>query len=99
MNNLITPFHFQDFDIRVWDEDGVIFAVGRDIAAALGYDEPHKAIQRHCKGGMKRPIPTAGGTQEMLVITEGDIFTLIMIGRFEPAQTGDGGVKIQQFHQ
>ena len=77
MNNLVSAFQFQDFDIRIWEEEGLIYAVGRDIAAALGYQQPSHAVSRHCKGCMPRTLPTAGGMQEMQVITEGDIFALI----------------------
>ena len=49
---------------------------GSDVARALGYNEPHKAVARHCKGGMKRPTPTNGGIQQMLFIPEGDIYRL-----------------------
>lgn len=36
------------------DEDGTILFCGSDVAKALGYQEPHKAVRRHAKGGMKR---------------------------------------------
>lgn len=62
--------------IRTITEDSKTLFCGKDVAAALGYNEPHKAIARHCKGGTKRPIPTSGGIQEMLFIPEGDIYRL-----------------------
>ena len=39
----------QSFNIRVITIDGEPWFVARDIAAALGYAEPHKAVARHCK--------------------------------------------------
>ena len=62
--------------IRTFTEKGVTLFCGKDVAAALGYNEPHKAIARHCKGGIKRPTPTNGGEQEMIFIPEGDIYRL-----------------------
>lgn len=62
--------------VRTLEENGKILFCGSDVAKALGYKEPHKAISRHCKVGMKRPIPTRGGIQEMLFVSEGDIYRL-----------------------
>lgn len=76
MNELMI-FNNPEFgEIRTIEENGKVLFCGKDVATALGYNEPHKAIARHCKGGTKRPIPTDGGTQEMLVIPEGDIYRL-----------------------
>lgn len=33
------------------DEDGDPLLCGADVAKALGYNEPHKAVMRHAKGG------------------------------------------------
>ena len=63
-------------DIRTIEEEGKVLFCGSDVARALGYNEPHKAVARHCKGGMKRPTPTNGGIQQMLFIPEGDIYRL-----------------------
>ena len=63
-------------DIRTIEEEGKVLFCGSDVARALGYNEPHKAVARHCKGWMKRPTPTNGGIQQMLFIPEGDIYRL-----------------------
>lgn len=63
-------------EIRTIDEEGRVLFCGKDVAVALGYSIPHKAIQTHCKGVLKRNIPTNGGKQEMLFIPEGDIYRL-----------------------
>lgn len=75
--NELQIFNNPEFgEIRtITEEDRTLFC-GKDVAAALGYNEPHKAIARHCKGGLKRPIPTKGGQQEMIFIPEGDIYRL-----------------------
>ena len=44
--------------VRIIEEDGKPLFCGSDVAKALGYNEPHKAVARHAKGGMKRPILT-----------------------------------------
>ena len=68
------------------DENGKPLFCGSDVAKALGYNEPHKAVMRHAKGGMKRPIPTNGGTQEMLFIPEGDVYRLITRSKLPAAE-------------
>ena len=72
--------------VRVIDENGKPLFCGSDVAKALGYSEPHKAVMRHAKGGMKRPIPTNGGTQEMLFIPEGDVYRLITRSKLPAAE-------------
>lgn len=64
--------------VRIVYVDGKPYFAGSDIAKALGYAIPHKAIQSHCKGVLKRNIPTNGGCQDILIIPEGDIYRLIV---------------------
>lgn len=56
--------------------EGKVYFVASDIAKSLGYTNPSKAINDHCKGVTKRYIPTNGGDQQMNVIPEGDIYRL-----------------------
>lgn len=75
--NEIKIFENTEFgSVRTIEENGKVMFCGSDVAKALGYKEPHKAISRHCKGGMKRPTPTNGGLQETIFISEGDIYRL-----------------------
>jgi len=77
MNNLPQIFNNPKFgEIRTIEIEGKIYFVASDIAKALGYMNPSKAINDHCKGVTKRYIPTNGGNQEMNVIPEGDIYRL-----------------------
>lgn len=66
--------------------DGEPWFVARDIADVLGYTEPHKAIARHCKGGMDHPVPTDGGLQIHKVIPERDLYRLIMRSKLPAAE-------------
>ena len=51
MSNELTIFNNPEFgEIRTLTEDDKILFCGKDVAAALGYNEPHKAIARHCRG-------------------------------------------------
>ena len=87
MENEVLTFSNVEFGkIRTTEANGKPYFVGSDIAGALGYKEPHKAISRHCKGGIKRTIPTNGGNQEVIVIPEGDVYRLIIKSKLPSAE-------------
>ena len=76
MNELMI-FNNPEFGtIRTIDENGSVLFCGNDVAKALGYKSPKDAIAAHAKGAVKRRTLTDGGEQEMLFITEGDIYRL-----------------------
>lgn len=76
-------------DIRtIVDGDKVLFC-GNDVAKALGYDQPHKAIDRHCRYGMKCTVPhpqSKDKSIEMLFIPEGDVYRLISHSKLPSAE-------------
>ena len=73
-------------DLRTLEEDGKILFCGADVARALQYANPRKAINDHCKGVTKRDTLTAGGKQEMTFIPEGDVYRLICHSKMEKAE-------------
>ena len=77
MKNELTIFENPKFgQVRTIKEDGKILFCGSDVAKALGYKNPSKALSDHCKGVTKRYTPTPSGKQEMNFIPEGDIYRL-----------------------
>lgn len=78
--NELQIFNNPEFgEIRTIEEDGKVLFCGSDVARALGYAKPQNAIDRHCKGALKRGIPhpqSPNKTIEMLFIPEGDIYRL-----------------------
>jgi phage antirepressor YoqD-like protein len=64
--------------IRMVEIEDKPFAVGVDVARMLEYAKPSQAVIDHCKGIRKLGIPSDGGSQETNVITEGDIYRLIV---------------------
>lgn len=68
------------------DENGKVLFCGADIAGALGYSNPRKAILDHCKGVTKRDTPTNGGIQSISFITEGDVYRLITHSKLPTAE-------------
>lgn len=69
--------NWNGYEIRFIEKDGEWWAVGIDIAKALEYAIPHKAVKSHCKGVLTWNVPTSGGNQNVLIISEIDIYNLI----------------------
>ncbi|MHA2852864.1 BRO-N domain-containing protein [Paenibacillus lautus] len=59
--------------IRAIEVEGKSHFVDVDVARALMYSNPSKAVIDHCKGVSKLGIPSEGG-----VIPEGDVYRLIV---------------------
>ena len=77
MNELMI-FNNPEFgEIRTIEEDGKVLFCGSDVARALGYKNPTKAIADHCKGTVERRTnDSLGRQQNMKFIPEGDIYRL-----------------------
>ncbi len=102
MNDLTIFQSEQFGTVRTLDEEGKILFCGTDVASALGYSKTHNAITRHCKNPLMRRIevcaaPIQGITsphettkarkeQDMLFITEGDLYRLITHSRLPAAE-------------
>ena len=66
-----------------------VYFVGKDVASALGYSEPRKAVSRHVEedDGIKHPITDSlGRTQEMTVINESGLYSLVLSSKLESAK-------------
>lgn len=73
-------------EIRMTEIDGKPYFVATDVATALGYTNPRKAVNDHCKGVTKRDTPTSSGVQSMSYINEGDLYRLIMKSKLPSAE-------------
>jgi anti-repressor protein len=76
-------------EIRTREENGNILFCGSDVAKALGYDQPHKAVERHCRkdGGMFRTVTDSlGREQQAKFISEGDLYRLVANSKLPSAQ-------------
>lgn len=86
--NELTLFNNPEFgEIRTLETNGgkVLFC-GKDVAAALGYKDTRHAISANCKGGVKCPVLTNGGKQEMTFIPESDIYRLTFSSKLPNAE-------------
>lgn len=86
MNNLQIFTDVEFGQIRTTEESGNVLFCGSDIARALGYAIPSKAVNTHCKGVSKMEVPTNGGMQQMLFIPEGDLYRLIINSKLPSAE-------------
>lgn len=101
--NELQVFNSKEFgDIRTTEIDGKPYFVANDVARALGYSNPRKAILDHCKGVTKRDTPTSSGVQSMSYINEGDLYRLIMKSKLPSAEKFESWVMdevIPSIHQ
>ena len=85
--NELQIFNNPDFgEVRTLEENGKVLFCGSDVAKALGYAVPRKALFDHCKGVLKRNIPTSGGIQEMSFIPESDLYRLVFSSKLPNAE-------------
>lgn len=74
--------------VRTVEIDGQPWLVGKDVAAALGYAKPTDAIRKHVdpedKGISKTETPS--GEQEMLIINESGLYSLILSSKMPKAK-------------
>jgi len=83
----LIPFAFDSHAVRTLIVDDQPWFVGKDVALALGYTNPSKAMSDHCRGVTKRyPLQTKGGLQEMRLINEPDVFRLIVSSHLPEAE-------------
>ena len=83
----VIPFSFESREIRALLIDDEPWWVGKDVCQALGYANPSDAMKQHCKGVAKRyPLQTAGGMQEVRVLSEADVLRLIVNSNLPEAQ-------------
>ena len=87
MDNKIEVFKNEQFgEVRTILDGETLLFCGSDVARALGYARPNEAVARHAKGTLKQRILTNGGEQEMLFITEGDVYRLIVRSKLPAAE-------------
>lgn len=90
MEHNIQIFNNPEFgEIRTICEGDKVLFCGSDVAKSLGYDQPHKAIDRHCRYGTKRTIPHPQSPEksiEMLFIPESDVYRLVFGSKLPSAE-------------
>lgn len=88
--NELQIFNSEEFgEIRTVTIDNEPWFVGKDVATALGYNEPHKAMQRHVyeDDRMKYPVTdSTGRKQDAWITNESGLYALIFGSKLESAK-------------
>ena len=88
MNNLHIFSNEEFGNIRTLEVNGEPYFVGKDVAEILGYSNPRKAIIDHIdeedKGVTKCDTP--GGLQDLTIINESGLYSLIFSSKLEKAK-------------
>ena len=88
MNDL-TTFSSPEFgQVRTVEINGTPWLVGKDVALALGYKNPQRAIRDHVDTedqGVTKTV-TPSGEQEMLIINESGLYSLILSSKLPTAK-------------
>lgn len=94
MNNIamrnIELFKNESFgEIRTIVENGQVLFCGKDVASALEYTNPQKAIRDHCRRGTEQNVQhpqSPDKTIEMIFIPESDVYRLIVKSKLPQAE-------------
>lgn len=88
MDNALQVFSYEGAEVRTVMIDGEVWFVGKDVATVLGYQRTADAIREHVdeedKGVGK--IPTPGGIQDMVIINESGLYSLILSSQLPTAK-------------
>lgn len=87
--NEIRTFNNPEFgEMRTLTIDGAPWFVGRDVALVLGYSNTRDALNRHIDAEDKgvSEITTPSGTQEMTIINESGLYSLILSSKLPSAK-------------
>lgn len=86
--NELTNFDFEGAQIRALTIDEAPYFVGKDVATVLGYAKPTDATRKHVdpedRGISKMETP--GGTQEIVIINESGLYSLILGSKMPDAK-------------
>lgn len=83
----IEIFQNEEFgEIRTIEEEGKVLFCANDVAKALGYTNPNKAVNDHCRAITKCSTPISGKMQEINFIPEGDVYRLITHSKLPSAE-------------
>ena len=75
--------------VRIVEVSGEAWMVGKDVAEALGYAKAQNAIAAHVDEEDRKVAPiqgTPGGTQEMTIINESGLYSLVLSSKLPNAR-------------
>lgn len=87
--NEVQLFNFESHEVRSLLLNNEPWFVGKDVAEALGYSKARNAIANHIDSEDKKDAPiqgTLGGVQEMTVINESGLYSLVLSSKLPSAK-------------
>lgn len=87
-NYVTKEFLFNDQQVRTVVRDGEPWFVGKDVADILGYSDTAQAVRKHIDDEDKGVVEmtTPGGKQNMVVINESGLYSLILSSKLPTAK-------------
>ena len=85
----VQVFKNEEFEVRTVEINGEPWFVGKDVAEELGYAKARNAISTHVSEEDKKDAPiqgTLGGTQNMTIINESGLYSMIFGSKLESAR-------------
>ncbi|ELB47410.1 hypothetical protein OKE_03115 [Enterococcus faecium EnGen0043] len=89
MKKMNTPqiFNFEQNEVRTFLENDVPYFVANDVAKTLGYKNPSKATNDHCKKAIETwGNDSLGRRQKFKIIPESDVYRLIIKSNLPSAE-------------
>lgn len=89
MTNELSVFNFETNEVRTVMIDKEAWFVGKDVANALGYKKSRNALTTHVDTDDKKDAPIQGdlgGTQNMTLINESGVYSLIFGSKLDSAK-------------
>ena len=89
MSDILKFKHEMFGEIRTMtDEQGEPWFLGKDVAKALGYSDPQKAMKMHVDVGDKltRQIVVSGQNRNVIFINESGLYSLILSSKLPQAK-------------
>ena len=89
MNENLKIWNYKGSKFRSVEIDGEPYFVGEDAAVLLGYAKPRNAIMSHVDDEDKKDAPIQGGlggTQQMTIINESGLYSLILSSKIPTAK-------------
>ena len=74
-----------ELEVRAVEINGEGWLVGKDVAEVLGYSNTSDALKKHVDKGVAK-CDTLGGSQEMIVINESGLYSLVLRSKLPGAK-------------
>jgi prophage antirepressor-like protein len=86
VSNHVTPFRFEQHDVRVVDVAGEPWFVASDVARVLGYARPNDAVNQHVRDKHRSTTANDRSGPDLVIVNEPGLYSLIFGSKLESAE-------------